>query len=90
MGSTHLDLRDYARIHATIHCRPSQHNNVMRNPLITTILTQYHVSKGIKVFGETGVAAVLKELKQLHDRMVMDPKNANKMTTSQKRQHSNI
>ena len=82
MGNTHLDLRDYTRIHTTIHCRPSQHDNVMRNPLITTILPQYHVYKGIKVFGDPGVAAVLKELKQLHNRMVMNPKNANKMTMS--------
>ena len=58
---------------------------MVRNPLITVILTQYHVSKGLKVFGKTGVAAVLKELKQLHDIMVMDLKNSNKMTTSQKK-----
>ena len=78
MGNTHLDLRDYAWIHATIHCGPNQNNSVMRNPLITTILTQYHVSKVLKVFGEPGVAAVLKELKKLHDRMVMDPKTPTK------------
>ena len=78
MANTHLDLRDYAQIHATIHCGPSQHDNVMRNPLITTIITQYHVSKQLKVFGEPGVAAFLKELKQLHERMVMDPKTPTK------------
>ena len=81
LGNTHLNLRYYTRIHATMHCGPNQYDNVMRNPLITTILTQYHMSKGIKVFGEPGVAAVLKDLKQLHDRMVMDPKNADKMIT---------
>ena len=85
MGNTHLDLGDYVRIHANVHCGPSQHENVMRNPLITTILTQYHVSKGLKVFGEPRVASVLKELKQLHNRMVMDPKNADEMTTSKKK-----
>ena len=76
MGNTHLDLREYARLHATMHCGPNQHDNVMRKPLITTIITQYHVSGGIKFFGDPGVSAVLKELKQLHDRMVMEPKNA--------------
>ena len=90
MGKTHLDLRDYVRIHVTIHCGPRQYDNVMRNPLITTILTQYDLSKGLKVFGDPGVAAFLKELKQLHDRMVMDPKNANEMTMSKRRQRSNI
>ena len=82
MGNTQPNLRDYAQIHTTIHCGKNQHDNLMRNPLITTILTQYHVSKGLKVFGEPGVTAVLKELKQLHCRMVMEPKNADKMTTS--------
>ena len=85
MGNTHLDLRYYSRIHATIHCRPSQHDNVMRNPLITTILIKYHVSKGLKVFDVPVVAAILKEIKQLHDRMVMEPKNTDKTTTSQKK-----
>ena len=74
MGSTQLDLRDYACPHVTIHCGPNQNDNVMLKPLITTILTQYHVSKGLKFFGDPIVAAVLKELKQLHGRMVMDPK----------------
>ena len=60
MGNTHLDLIDYARLNSTIHCRPNRHDNMMRNPLVTTIPTEYHVSKGLKVFGEPGVAAVLK------------------------------
>ena len=74
MGNTHLALRDYARLHSKIHSGPNLHDNIMRKPLVTTILNQYHVYKGIKVFGEHGVAAVLKELKQLHERMVMEPK----------------
>ena len=52
-------------------------------PLITTITTQYHMSKRLKVFGEPGVAAVLKELKQLHDRMVMYPTNVEEITKCQ-------
>ena len=90
MGNNHLDLRDYARLHSKSHCRPNLHDNVMRNPPVTTILTQYHVSKGLKLFGEPGVAAVLKELKQLHERMVMEPKNSDKMTTSKKKEEPNI
>ena len=43
------------------------------------------MSKGLKVFGEPGVAAILKELKQLHGRMVLDPKNAGGMITSKKK-----
>ena len=63
MGNTHLNIRDYTQIHATIHCGPNQQTNMMRNPLITTILTEYHMYKGLKFIGETGVAAVRKELK---------------------------
>ena len=90
MGNTHLDLRDYACIHATIHCGPNQHYNMMRNPLITTIINQYHVSKGLKFFGDPVVAAILKETNQLHDRILMDLRNANEMKTIKKRQRSNI
>eukprot|EP00957_Ditylum_brightwellii_P102984 7848157-Ditylum_brightwellii.AAC.1 len=43
-------------------------------------MTQYHASKGLKVFGKEGTDAVLSELKQLHDQMVMDPKNPETMT----------
>ena len=80
MGNTHLDLRYYARLHTTIHCGPNQQDNVIHDPLVTTILTQCHFSKGIKVLGETIMAAILKELNQLHDRMVVDPKNLDKRT----------
>ena len=50
----------------------------MHNLLITMILTQYHVSKGLTVFGEPVVAVVLKELKEMHSIMVMDPKTPTK------------
>ena len=63
MGNTHLDLREYARLHGTIHCGPNKHDNMMRNPLITMILTQYHVSKRLKFFGDPREAVFLKELK---------------------------
>ena len=60
MGNTHRDLRDHARLGVNIHCGPNQYENVMRIPLAKTILTQYHVSKGLKVFGDPRVAVVLK------------------------------
>ena len=43
------------------------------------------MSKVIKAFGEPGVVSVLKELKQLHDRMFMDPKNLDEITKCQKK-----
>ena len=43
------------------------------------------MSKVLKAFGEPGVVSVLKELKQLHDRVFMDPKNSDEMTKCQKK-----
>eukprot|EP00957_Ditylum_brightwellii_P072115 5481769-Ditylum_brightwellii.AAC.1 len=56
----------------------------MTCPTITTILTQYHKSRGIKVFGQKGVDAVLTELKQLHEHLVMKPKKAKELTRKEK------
>eukprot|EP00957_Ditylum_brightwellii_P038395 2902180-Ditylum_brightwellii.AAC.1 len=36
---------------------------------------QCHVSKGLKVFGKEGTEAGMSELKQLHKRSVLDPKD---------------
>jgi hypothetical protein len=46
-------LQDYSHLHTTLK---------------STVMTQHNMEKGIKVFGNAGVDAVLKELKQLHDR----------------------
>ena len=59
-------------------------NNIMNNDIITTILTQYHISNGVKVFGQDGLDSVLAKLKQLHNRMVMDPTNPSNMSAEGK------
>ena len=41
---------------------------------------QYSVNKGLKVFGEAGAEAVVKELQQLHNRGVMTLKAAHELT----------
>ena len=61
--------RDYGHLHTTL-----EH----------IALTQYSVKKGLQIFGEAGVEAVLKELKQLHDRTVIEPVNADKLTLEEK------
>ena len=50
-----------------------------------TVMTQMSMKKGIKEFGDAGVDAVLVELQQLHDRKVMEPQSANKITREDKR-----
>jgi hypothetical protein len=51
--------RDYGHIHTTLE---------------STMFTQHSVRKGLKMFGETSVDAVRKELTQLHERGVLSPK----------------
>ena len=45
-----LDLKDYARLYATIHCQleVSDNDKIMTDQVVTTILTQYHASKVLK------------------------------------------
>ena len=51
------------------------------NNLETSQITpQYGVQKGLKIFGDAGVEAVLKELRQLHDRNVISPVHPRDMT----------
>ena len=85
MNSNNLLLKDYANVYAAIHHSGiSDKDNYLKNEIVSTILTQYHVSKGLKIYEERGVGAVLKELRQLHDRMVIQPKFADNMTEKQK------
>jgi hypothetical protein len=51
--------RDYSHLHATLE---------------ETVMTQHSMKRGLKEFGDAGVNAVLKELQQLHDRKVLEPR----------------
>jgi hypothetical protein len=44
------------------------------------------MKKGLKIFGEHGVQAVKKEMLQLHERKVMEPKHAAELSPAQKRE----
>jgi len=50
--------RDYSHLHVILE---------------GTVMTQHNIKKGLQVFGEAGVEAVLKELNQLHERGVLKP-----------------
>ena len=60
--------RDYSQMHRTLE---------------NTVMTQHNMKKGIKLFGDAGIDAVLKELQQLHDRKALEPVNAKEMTTEE-------
>ena len=62
--------RDYSHLHVTLE---------------STVMTQHSMKQGIKLFGDAGIEAVLKELKQLHDRKVLEPADAEKLSKDEKR-----
>jgi hypothetical protein len=47
---------------------------------------QMSMKKGLKIFGEDGVQAIKKEMLQLHERKVMEPKHATELSHEQKRE----
>ena len=64
---------------------PSEIGYDQHEALRHTILTQYTLKKGLQVFGAPGVEAVYKELKQLHERKVGEPRDASTLSLTQKR-----
>ena len=48
------------------------------------MLTQHSLKKGIKMFGEAGISAVIDELKQLHSREVLEPKMRDELTIDER------
>ena len=58
-----------------------EQNEVLRH----TVLTQYTLKKGLQVFGPPGVEAVYKELQQLHERKVGEPRDATTLSPMQKK-----
>jgi len=47
--------------------------------MLNHTMTQYHVNRGLKVFGEQGEAAVLAELQQIHVQDVIEPMCAHEL-----------
>eukprot|EP00978_Attheya_sp_CCMP212_P002446 scaffold4998_cov27-Attheya_sp.AAC.1 len=79
--------------HIKVKREPKDYSHY-RNPssnlhalLESTLMTQHSMKKGIKVFGQAGVDVVLSELKQLHDRKVLEPKSDDEMS-NEDRKHS--
>ena len=64
---------------------PSEIGYDQHEALRHTVLTQYTLKKGLQVFGPPGVEAVYKELKQLHDRKVGEPRDASTLSLAQKK-----
>eukprot|EP00957_Ditylum_brightwellii_P084719 6441527-Ditylum_brightwellii.AAC.1 len=58
---------------------------MQNDPVTHIIMTQYHVSKRLKVFGKEGTNNVLGELKQLHERMVLDSKKPEELALEGKK-----
>ena len=55
-----------------LKCVITPHNNKSIDHIA---LSQYHMNKGLKLFGKPGHEAIIKEMKQLHNLKVMEPRN---------------
>ena len=64
---------------------PSEIGYKQNEALRHTVLTQYTLKKGLQVFGPPGVEAVYKELQQLHEHKVGEPRDASTLSPSQKK-----
>ena len=53
--------------------------------MVATVLILYYVSKGIIVFSDPGIEAAMKELKHLHEMLVIDPKTPEGLTRDEKK-----
>eukprot|EP00957_Ditylum_brightwellii_P029565 2233706-Ditylum_brightwellii.AAC.2 len=79
------DSQAYKNTHSYLHYQNSRGKYLLQNNLINhTVITQYHVLKGLKVFCKQGTNAILSELKQFHERMVMDPKKPEELANDEK------
>jgi hypothetical protein len=57
----------------------------MHATLEGTVMTPHTIDRGLKIFGEAGTHAVLlQELKQLHDRKVVEPKTFHDLTCQER------
>ena len=66
----------------TYFFKPTPPTNIITND---TILTQYSIKQGLKVFGKKGEATLRKELQQFHDRRVVEPKKPQDLSYEQLR-----
>jgi len=74
-------------VHRTLSCMLSDELNGMGgfSELEYVALTQYNLKQGLKIYGEAAAEAVLKEMKQLHDRKTIQPRYAHQLTLEHKR-----
>jgi hypothetical protein len=48
-------------------------------------LTQYNIKRGLKIYGQAASDAIMKEMKQLHDRKTIRPRASKDLTLEEKR-----
>ena len=63
------------------YVKPTPPTNIVTND---TILNQYIIKHGLKVFGNNGEAGVQKELQQFHDHIFVKPKNPQDLSYEQR------
>ena len=83
-GATVLNtaIRGYCHVvkASTEYNKPCDYGTIVNH----CILSQYGLKKGLELFGTSCEDAVTKELKQLHDHRVLDPKHPSELTAEQR------
>ena len=83
---TNFEKELFHRRIAGVHV-PSEIGYEQNEALRYTVLTQYTLKKGLQAFGPPGVEAVYKELQQLHERKVGEPRDTSTLSPMQKKMH---
>ena len=82
------ELKNCAKVHInvvnaiTYFVKPTPPTNIITNE---TILNQYRIKQGLKVFGKKGEAALRKELQQFHDCRVIEPRKPQDLSYEQRK-----
>jgi hypothetical protein len=63
---------------------PAEQNKHLSD-MESIVMTQVNMKKGLKLYGQRGIDAVLVEMKQLHDRAVIKPVDAKSLSPAEKR-----
>ena len=68
-----------------LHIFPAPFSITSDDALESIIMTQYNMRKGLEMFGDAGIEAVVKELEQLHIMDVLQPISRNNLSYEQHR-----
>ena len=79
------DFRDELKSHQAPGVTYPKDQHPDHGDLEATVMTKLNMKQGLKTFGKDGIDAVQTEMKQLHDREVVQPVHANELSHEQRK-----